>query len=85
MADPTADLATDDAEARDDRGPSEGMPGWVKASLIIGVVVVLAFLIAHATGVAGDRGPGSHGGSDGTPVSVVDDNGGHRSPVDHVP
>ena len=63
-------------------GADEGMPRWVKVSLIVAAVVVALFLIAKATGIGGEHGPGRHGGG-GSPTTVVD--GGHRSPVDHGP
>ncbi len=57
-------------------GPDAGMPRWVKISLIVGLALVLLFVLAQVTGLAGDHGPGRHGpgrhgaGSD-TPSSVT--------------
>ena len=52
-----------------------GMPRWVKVFLIIGVILVLAFLISMFAGFR--HGPGLH-----TPS---DDPGGHTPPVEHGP
>ena len=57
-----------------------GTPRWVKVSLLVVGALVLVFVLANITGVAGDHGPGRHGGGDDS--GEVDDDG-HRSPVDH--
>lgn len=82
MADPT-DLDPAGGVADVDEARGQGMPRWVKAFLIIGLVLVLAFVVGKFTGVGGDHGPGRHG-SNGT-APGVDDDGGHRSPMDHRP
>ena len=64
------------------RGTGEGMPRWVKVSLIVGLALVLLFVVANVAGVGGEHGPGRHGG--GTPSSVLSPDTGHR-PVDHRP
>lgn len=88
MADPhpPTDAATHTAHTRpaEASGPTGGMPRWVKVSLIALLVVVLLFGVGKLTGIGGDHGPGRHGGET-TPSSVVDEGGGHRPPVDHVP
>ena len=64
-------------DARDDvdpgtepsRGASEGMPRWVKVSLVVVALLVAIFAIAKLTGAGGEHGPGRHG-SGGTP-SVI--------------
>lgn len=61
-------------------GPHVGVPRWVKISLLVVGALVLVFVLANITGVAGDHGPGRHGG--GNDSGEVND-GGHRSPVDH--
>ena len=60
--------------------PHAGMPRWVKISLLVVGALVLVFVLANITGVAGDHGPGRHAGGDDS--GEVDD-GGHRSPIDH--
>jgi hypothetical protein len=60
--------------------PRVDMPRWVKVSLLVVGALVLVFVLANVTGVAGDHGPGRHGGSDD---SGEVDGGGHRSPIDH--
>ena len=67
-----------------DRSTGEGMPRWVKVSVIVGLALVLLFVVAKLAGVGGEHGPGRHGGGGGTPSSVVSPDGGHR-PVDHRP
>ena len=59
-----------------------GMPRWVKTSLIVVAGLVLLLVLAKVTGLGGDHGPGRHGGG-GDSKEVVDDDGGHRSPIDH--
>ena len=56
-----------------------GMPRWVKISLLVVGALLAVFVLANVTGVAGDHGPGRHGGGDDS--REVDD-GGHRSPID---
>jgi hypothetical protein len=56
-----------------------GIPRWVRISLLVVGALVLVFILANVTGVAGDHGPGRHGGGDDSEV----DDGGHRSPIDH--
>jgi hypothetical protein len=77
-----------------ERGGSDaGMPRWVKVSLIVGLALVLLFVLAQVTGLAGDHGPGRHGpgshgpgnhgaGSD-TQSSVIHEGAGHNPPVVH--
>ncbi len=60
----------------------DGVPAWVKVSLVIIVVLVVAFVIATVTGIGGEHRPNRHGGVSPS-SSVVDDGKGHRSPVDH--
>jgi hypothetical protein len=84
MADTHRDPEPEAQAADRDRGAAEGMPRWVKVSLIVGLVLVLLFVVANVIGVGGEHGPGRHGGDDGTPSTVVGGNGGHR-PVDHGP
>ena len=55
-----------------------GMPRWVKLFLLVGLAMVLLFAVATVTGVAGDHGPGRHGGGGGTPA--VHEDGGHKPP-----
>ena len=62
-----------------------GMPRWVRVFLLVGLALVLLFVVGKLTGVGGDHGPGRHGGGGATPTSVVEDESGHRSPVDHGP
>lgn len=62
-----------------------GMPRWVKVSLIVVAALVLVFVIAKVTGAGGDHGPGRHGGDDDAPLTVLDEDGEHRPPVDHGP
>jgi hypothetical protein len=59
MTDPITD-AGNGAELPD-RGPNTGMPRWVKVSLIVVAVLVLAFVILNLTGIdPGNHGPGRH-------------------------
>lgn len=67
-----------------DPGRGEGMPRWVKVSLIVGLALVLLFVVAKVAGVGGEHGPGRHGGGGGTPSSVLSEDAGHQ-PVDHRP
>ncbi|MFP5326561.1 MAG: hypothetical protein ACLGHT_03650 [Acidimicrobiia bacterium] len=60
----------------------EGAPRWVKISLLIGAALVLLFLLANFTGLAGDHGPGRHGGGGEAPTTVAEDGGGH-GPMNH--
>ncbi len=49
------------SEAPNDPGSERyGMPRWVKVSLIVFAVLVVAFVISMLAGV--DHGPGLHGG-----------------------
>jgi hypothetical protein len=43
-----------------DRPPAAGMPGWVKVSLIVVGLLVVAFIVLQLLGVGGDHGPGRH-------------------------
>lgn len=82
MGEPTG-VDTGD-EAPKDRRPVTGMPRWVKAFLLVGLLLVLLFVVGKVTGVGDEHGPGRHGGGD-EPSSVEDDDDGHQSPVDHDP
>ena len=69
-------------------GPNGGMPRWVKVSLLVGLALVLMFVLAQVTGVAGDHGPGRHGpgrhgGGSDTQSFVVHEGAGHSTPVVH--
>ena len=63
--------------------PTEGMPRWVKISLLVPLAVVVLFLLVQIVG-GGEHGPGRHGGDD-PPSSLVDEDGRGPSPVDHAP
>jgi hypothetical protein len=45
-----------------DRDPAPSTPRWVKISLIIVMVLVLAFVILNLAGVGGEHGPRRHSG-----------------------
>lgn len=49
------------------------MPGWVKVSLIIVAVLVVAFVVLNLTGIGGQHGPSRH-----MP-------GGGKPPMQHTP
>ena len=81
---PEAEPQDADVSVAEDVGTRAGMPRWVKVSLIAALVIVLLFVVAKVTGLGGDHGPVRHGGDD-TPSSVVEEDSGHRPPVDHGP
>jgi hypothetical protein len=61
MTDPTRNPDTDDTRAGAGLGAKPGMPRWWKVSLIIALVLVLAFIILQLTGGhSGGPGPGGH-------------------------
>jgi hypothetical protein len=62
-----------------------GMPRWVKVFVIAGLALVLLLAVGKLTGLGGDHGPGRHRGGDDPPVTLMDEDGGHRPPVDHGP
>jgi hypothetical protein len=45
-----------------DRDSAPSTPPWVKRSLIIVMVLVLAFVILNLAGVGGEHGPRRHSG-----------------------
>jgi len=84
---PDPEPMVDDAVAGR-KDPDAGMPRWVKVSLIVGLALVLLFVLAQVTGLAGDHGPGRHGpGRHGagydTQSSIVQEGAGHSLPVVH--
>ena len=86
MADPLHNrdpdpLADDAIVGRD--GPDAGMPRWVKVSLIVGLALVLLFVFAQVTRLAGDHGPGRHGAGSDTRSSVIHETAEHSPPVVH--
>ena len=62
-----------------------GRPRWVNFFLVVGLVLLLLLIVGKVTGVGGDHGPGRHGGGGDAPSTVIEEDGGHRSPVDHGP
>jgi hypothetical protein len=59
MADPPVSPETDDAtRVRPGDGPDTGMPRWVKVSLIIAILLVVALVVSFLAGV--QHGPGLH-------------------------
>lgn len=69
-----ADLpAGPESDADDGTGPGPGsatrpkMPVWVKVSLIIAAVLVVAFLVIMLTGKGGEHGPSRHLPGGGNP------------------
>jgi hypothetical protein len=58
--------------ASSDRGPTAGLPRWVKASGIIALAIVLLLIILLVAG--GNHGPGRHLSSQecGDPLPSVD-------------
>lgn len=83
MADPSTEA--EDAPVAEASGGVEhlaGTPRWVKAFLSIGAALVLLFLLANITGLAGDHGPGRHGSGGNTPTTITEDSAGH-GPTDH--
>lgn len=76
----------DDAVGSD--GPGAGMPRWVKVTFLVGLALVLLFVLAQVTGVAGDHGPGRHGpdrhgARSDTRSSVIHEAAEHSRPVVH--
>lgn len=61
-----------------------GRPRWVKLSLLVTGAIIVLFVVLQLV-VGGDHGPGRHTGGEDPPSSVNEDEGGHRSPVDHGP
>lgn len=61
MGEPRDDAV--DSTAEPGGGPPEGMPRWVKVSLIVVAVLVALFVIVNLTGAGGEHGPGRHGAS----------------------
>jgi hypothetical protein len=57
----------DDTGGGPGRGSKPGMPRWVKISLIIVMVLVLAFVILNLAGVGGEHGPRRHSGGGDAP------------------
>lgn len=56
------DATNEPGDRRDAQDPNDGMPRWVKASLLVVVVVIVVFVILQVTGLApGEHGPGLHG------------------------
>ena len=80
----------DDAEVTDtdeqtppystEYGDRPGTPRWVKVSLAIVAVLALLLVVGKVTGLGGEHGPGRHGGGGET---ELEQDGGHRPPVDH--
>jgi hypothetical protein len=62
MADPTPYSEAEDDTARRPSGP--GMPRWVKISLVIAILLILAFVVTRLLGV--QHGPGLHGPPQGS-------------------
>jgi hypothetical protein len=64
MTDPPLYPETDtgDTGVEPGRGSNPGMPRWVKISLVIVMVLVLAFVILNLAGVGGEHGPRRHSG-----------------------
>jgi hypothetical protein len=59
MTEPPPSPETDDATSvGPGRGPTTGLPRWVKVFLIIAIVLVLAFVVSFLAGVG--HGPGLH-------------------------
>ena len=83
MADPSTEAEeTPVVEASGGVEHQAGAPRWVKVVLVIGAGLVLLFFLANITGLAGDHGPGRHGGGDDAPTTVAEDGEGH-GPTDH--
>ncbi len=79
MADhrPTGPAAARGLEQDDHRTPR-----WVRAFMVVGLVLVVVFIGLKLAG--GDHGPGRHSPGGDTPPSVTKD-GGHRPPFPHRP
>lgn len=82
MSDQSRDVGTDEQTRAEPDGGVTAMPRWVKVSLIIVAVLVLAFVLLRITGVGGQHGPGRHmgpgGGAGQTSDSSVTE---HRPPA----
>jgi hypothetical protein len=75
MADPPTYPPDDAIDGAPGRGPTTGMPRWVKVFLIIAVVLALALVVSLLAGVR--HGPGLH--------SPPGDDGQRTPPVEHGP
>lgn len=83
MPDPSTDARTTEVGQRTPEENFGASPRWVKVFLITGGVLVLLFVLATITGIAGEHGPGRHG-SGNTPSSVPDgEGGGGHGSMDH--
>ena len=91
MADPPA-YPDSKGEIGDETGPGParesmpGMPRWVKVSgIVVGVLVLLAVILALTGVLGGQHGPGRHLPGDGTRPPGVTEPGGHTPPIEHGP
>ena len=54
-----------------DHRPGEGMPRWVKVSVLVVLLVAVLAVILLLLGGPGDHGPGRHGLAAGSSVLVL--------------
>lgn len=72
MGEPPRHSNTDDPEPRPDLRPPPAVPGWVKVSGIVALVLALLIAIVLLTGIGGPHGPARHEPSgDGAPSSAA--------------
>lgn len=75
-----------DREPRSEPGhddvPPHRMPGWVRAFVVGGALLLVLVVLAFALG-RGDHGPSRHVPGGGEEQVESDEGGGHQPPVQH--
>lgn len=75
-----ADATGEDPGGTEPRADGDGhqMPGWVKAFLVVGIVLAVVVVVIVVTGFGGPHGPSRHG----APASGPDDASAAGPPAD---
>lgn len=54
-------MNSEDPDVRPDRDSPPGLPGWLIASGMIAILLVLLLVAVGVLGIGGEHGPGRHG------------------------
>lgn len=80
---PTDSYVANDPETDGAETPA-GAPRWAKVTVLVAGGLVTLFVLASVTGIAGDHGPGRHGGG-GNDTDEPVRGGGEYQPRDQTP
>ena len=68
-------MNSEDPDVRPDRDSTPGLPGWLKVSGMIAILLVLLLVAVGVLGIGGEHGPGRHAPGAEAPALIATTDG----------